>query len=108
MQGRTPTKEEKEWMNQASQLGCIVCRLYVETISPCSIHHTDGKVKPGAHLKTIGLCGRHHQIPDNEKPKRWISRHGDGKKAFEREYKTETELIEITRGLIECQSIISY
>jgi len=24
------------------------------------VHHTEGKIKPNAHFKVIGLCDRHH------------------------------------------------
>jgi hypothetical protein len=91
MKGRKPNAAEKLWMDKAADAGCIVCRLNgIE--SPAEIHHIDGKTKEGAHFHTIGLCPLHHRIPDTHKPKRWISRHGDGIKAFEAEYGTENEL----------------
>jgi len=52
----------------------------------------DGKTKPGAHFWVIPLCGKHHQEADIQKIKRWISRHGDGKAAFQKEYGTEVFL----------------
>ena len=87
-------------MNSVSNLGCIVCLLFLEENTPCSPHHMDGKTKPGAHLKTIGLCSRHHQVSDTHKPKRWISRHGDGRKVFEHEYMTEAELLAESQAMI--------
>ena len=57
----TPTKEEKQWMDSISELGCIVCINLGYGFSPCSPHHMDGKVKKGSHLKTIPLCAIHHQ-----------------------------------------------
>lgn len=81
-------------------LGCIVCLIDLDLFTPCGIHHIDGQTKTGCHQKTLGLCGNHHQIPDNNKPKRWISRHGDGRAAFEAAYGTEQELLERTNGLV--------
>lgn len=100
MKGRTPNSTEKRWMNDCRELGCIVCIVYLETFTPPAIHHIDGKTKPGSHLLSIPLCDKHHQHSDNAKPKRWISRHGDGRAAFEKEYAAESELLEITRTRI--------
>lgn len=92
MKGRTPNAQEKQFMDRMCQLGCLVCRKYYGVQSPCSFHHMDGRTKPGAHLHGYGLCGHHHQIADSQKPKRWISRHGDGRKAFEDAYGSEMDL----------------
>ena len=91
MKGRTANADEKAWMSKVADLGCIVC-IKNRIESPAEIHHLDGKTKEGAHFHTIGLCPRHHRLADNN-PKKWISRHGDGVKAFEKEYGTETELL---------------
>lgn len=93
MRGRTPTKQEKEWMNKSGEYGCVICKWHLEIESPCSLHHINGRTKPGAHLLTIGLCGNHHQIKDNEKPPRWVSRHGDSRYQFEEAYGTEMDLL---------------
>lgn len=92
MKGRAPTPEEQEFMDKIGALGCIVCREFERVYSPASIHHMDGRIKTGCHFHVLPLCGSHHQIPDVQKPKRWISRHGDGKKQFENNYWTEQEL----------------
>lgn len=92
MNGRSPTVEEKRWMAAVADLGCIVCRLFYGLFTPCEIHHIDGSRKPGCHKKTIGLCPRHHRIPDG-RGREWTSRHGDGKKAFERAYHSEEQLL---------------
>lgn len=97
MKGRTPTKDEKAFMDRMVQLGCIVCyKLGYE--APATIHHMEGKTRPGAHYKVLPLCGNHHQIPANNGM--WVSRHGDGKKAFEKEYGTELELYELCLELL--------
>jgi len=71
--------------------GCVVCRKYLSVFSPAEIHHPQGKTTPAAHLKAIPLCSRHHRIPSNTGD--WVSRHGDGKKAFEAAYGTEESLL---------------
>ena len=63
----------------------------------------EGQTKPGCHQLTIPLCGPHHQIPSNNGE--WVSRHGDGRKAFEREYGSEQELLEITNRMIGYETI---
>jgi hypothetical protein len=101
MKGKTPNKAELEWMGAIREIGCIVCRDHYYQHTPAAVHHIDGKTKPGAHLLTIPLCSRHHQYRDNHKPPRWISRHGDGRKAFEREYGTEMAMLDRCKELID-------
>lgn len=110
LKGRTPNKAEKEWMNLVSQCGCIVCIIYHQKSLyevECSPHHMDGKTKPDAHLKTIGLCQWHHQVPPKPGDDRWVSRHGNGKKAFEERYATEEELLEMQKAIIEKHKEVS-
>ena len=96
---RALTVKDKERGKKLIELGCIVCLIHLEVFTPTAIHHIDGKTKPGCHQKTIGLCGGHHQIPDGQ-AKLWISRHGDGRAAFEEAYGTEQELLEKTNEMI--------
>ena len=102
LQGRTPTKEEREWFELVSQLPCIVCANYHGVKdTPAEIHHVNGRTVELAHLQIIPLCTPHHRTPDNRNPKRWISRHGDGKAAFERRYISEKELLVLTAREVE-------
>lgn len=99
MQGKTPTVAEDAWLDTVSQVGCIVCIAYCDRACDfgeghCEIHHIDGSRSPGAHLKTIGLCSRHHRIADTNKVRRWISLHGDGRKLFEDTYARQADLLE--------------
>lgn len=91
MKGRTPTKAEREWMDAARELGCIVCLLQYGQTPPAAIHHLDGKTKPDAHFKTIGLCYNHHQGGESEGD--FISIH-PWKKRFQDAYGREDELLE--------------
>ena len=92
MIGRSPTAEEKRWLNAIGNFGCIVCYLELNVFTEASPHHMEGRTKPGAHLLSFGLCGRHHQIPGPG----YVSRHGDGKARFEAAYGTENYLLSMT------------
>ncbi len=98
MQGRTPTKAEKQWMNDIVQIGCICC-IEEGSLTPyemppeyTAIHHIDGKTKPEAHLKTIPICPFHHQEgPD--------ARHVN-KKRFVEKFGTEEYLLKRTGEIL--------
>ena len=97
---RALTKADKDRGKKLRDLGCIVCLLYLEETTPPEIHHLDGKTKPGCHQKTIGLCNPHHRTKCNQKYAIWVSRHGDGRFAFEERYDTEQYLLDETNRLI--------
>ena len=88
MKGRTPTAEEARWLTAICELGCIVCLIFESVwTQPCP-HHIEGKVKPGAHFKTLPLCGGHHQVPGPGYETRHVN-----KTRFEAAYGTEYELL---------------
>jgi hypothetical protein len=62
MRGRSPTAEERRHMSWVANQGCYCCNKlgYDKWVEGTQIHHTDGKTKPYAHFKVIGLCDRHH------------------------------------------------
>lgn len=98
MQSRKADSTEKVWLNLIGQLPCIVCEMFHGADdTPAEIHHIDGKTKPNAHLKTIKLCAKHHRHKDNSHPKRWMSRHGDGKFKFQTRYIHELGLLDLQR-----------
>jgi hypothetical protein len=99
MKGRKPTAEEERHIKAVAELGCIVCLMHLGVYSPCEIHHIEGKTKPNAHFKIIGLCYGHHRGGvDNEQ---CTSRH-PFKKRFELRYGTEEELHAATLELLSC------
>lgn len=61
MKGTTPTKAERELHHALAGLGCIACRKDGIENAFVSIHHIDGRTKPGAHKKVLPLCAGHHQ-----------------------------------------------
>jgi hypothetical protein len=61
VKGRTPTAEELRVMDAIGSLGCLACAKDGNANPWISLHHIDGKTKPDAHKKVIGLCAGHHQ-----------------------------------------------
>jgi len=95
---RALTKSDRARGDKLRELGCIVCLIHLELFTPPAIHHIDGKTKPGCHKLTIPLCPNHHQYSSNSG--QWVSRHGDGKNAFQEAYGTEAELLQQTNERI--------
>ena len=92
-----PTKAEKAfWDDLCSIVGCIACRIDGIFNTHVSIHHIDGRTKPGAHMKVLPLCDRHHQTGGEEAPSvhPWKAR-------FEAKYGKQMEL------LSECKKIMT-
>ena len=61
MKGRPPTVEESRFMSAIASLGCIACKKDGWHNPDVSVHHIDGRTKPGAHFLVLGLCAGHHQ-----------------------------------------------
>lgn len=64
MKGRNPSKADKMLWDQLCQLGCIACRKDGRLNTWVSIHHIDGRTKPGAHQKGTGAVGLIAVHPD--------------------------------------------
>lgn len=58
---RTRTPQEIELHDRLAALGCIACMKDGCYNPHVSIHHVDGRTKPGCHLLVLPLCGPHHQ-----------------------------------------------
>lgn len=99
MKGRPPAADEKRFMDQMGALPCIACLKDGRTNHTISLHHIDGRTKPGAHFLVLPLCGPHHQQDDTDLRQR-ISLHGR-KATFQARYGTEREL------LAECLAMLS-
>jgi len=91
MRGRPPTAEESRFMDRMGALPCIACLKDGCTDHTISLHHIDGRTKPGAHFLVLPLCAPHHQQDDTD-PRGRISLHG-AKKPFQARYGTERELL---------------
>ena len=91
MKGRTPNAAELRFMDAIGSLGCLPCRKDGRVNPWISLHHIDGRTKPDAHLKVLGLCGPHHQQDDTD-PLQRIAVHPN-KARFEAKYGTQYELL---------------
>ena len=58
---RAVTPQEKELWDQLAEQGCVACRKDGHYNPHVSIHHIDGRTKPGCHKLVLPLCGSHHQ-----------------------------------------------
>jgi hypothetical protein len=69
-------------MTAVNSIGCIAClNMGIETPPEYTlIHHTDGKTKPNAHMKTLPLCEHHHspyhKTGLHNNMTRWEATHG--------------------------------
>lgn len=99
MKGRPPTAEEARFMDRMGQLPCIACLKDGWKNHSISLHHLDGRAKPGAHFLVIPLCGPHHQQDDSDIRQR-ISVHGR-KATFQARYGTERELLAECIAMLE-------
>jgi len=97
MKGKTPTKAEKHFHDRLASLGCIACYLDGRYMEEVSIHHIDGRTKPGAHLKVLPLCSGHHQdgtgVPGLVAVHPWKAR-------FEKLYGKQSEILELCHELL--------
>lgn len=58
---RTRTPAEIELHDRLAAQGCVACRKDGRFNDYVSIHHVDGRTKPGCHLLVLPLCAPHHQ-----------------------------------------------
>lgn len=89
---RAVKAEEKTlWDRMATEIGCIACLIDGVVNTFVSIHHIDGRTKPGCHKKVLPVCAPHHQRDDSD-PEGRISIHPD-KKRFEERYGSQNDLL---------------
>ena len=102
MAKKRPTVEEKKYMSQVADYGCVACEIDGKVSIPCEIHHIRKHTGMGlrhSHTMILGLCASHHRTGK-------ISVHL-GKKAFEQKYGTEEQLEKKLRERLEELRIIS-
>lgn len=99
MRQRAVTPAEKALWSRLAALGCIACMKDGRFNPNVSIHHVDGRTKPGCHQLVIPLCGGHHQDGAGE-DKTLIAVH-PWKARFEARYGTQAELVAECRYLIK-------
>lgn len=96
MKGTTPTKADKALWSRMAAYGCVACRKDGWRNLEVSIHHIDGRTKPGAHQKVLPLCYQHHQSgnPDAPSVHPWKTR-------FEEKYGKQTDLLDELMRLLD-------
>jgi hypothetical protein len=89
LKANRPTEEQKARWERIVGYGCIVCRRSAE------IHHIETKMGCRKdHSRTIPLCPYHHRIGQ-----RGMALHA-GKKEFEKNFGSESELLDKINELI--------
>lgn len=90
---KSKTKEEKKWLSDVAELGCICCRNMGFGASLAEIHHVrtgQGMAQRASHTDVLPLCPPHHracyETGFHASPKSWQEIHG-----------TEIELLEQTK-----------
>lgn len=96
MKGTNPTRADKKLWDALASLGCVACRKDGRFNPHVSIHHIDGRTKPGAHQKVLPLCHFHHQHDSSS----GVWGVHPYKACFEADYGTQEEL------LAECRQIL--
>lgn len=95
---RAVTAAEKIVWSKLAALGCIACMKDGNYNPHVSIHHVDGRTKPGCHMLVLPLCAGHHQDGTGE-DKTMISVH-PWKAQFVLVYGNELDLV------AECMKLI--
>jgi hypothetical protein len=98
---RAVTADDKlYWSQLANEVGCIACLLDGVRNMHVSIHHVDGRTKPGCHSRVLPLCAQHHQQDDTD-PAGRIAVHPN-KARFEEKYGTQESLMDRCDALLQC------
>lgn len=89
------TADERLLWDRLAALGCIACMKDGRYNPHVSIHHVDGRTKPGCHQLVLPLCAPHHQDDGSGA----IAVH-PWKARFEARYGTQVELMALCRQLL--------
>ena len=89
---RAVTTAEKLLWTRLAALGCVACKKDGKFNTHVSIHHVDGRTKPGCHQLVLPLCAGHHQDGTGE-DKTMVAVH-PWKARFEARYGTQAELMD--------------
>lgn len=97
---RAVTPDEKAtWNRLATEIGCVACMKDGQFNTHVSIHHVDGRTKPGCHKLVLPLCAQHHQQDDAD-PAHRVAVHPN-KARFEKLYGTQEELMALCAAILE-------
>lgn len=79
---KSPTKQEREWMDRVQAYGCCACRKDGHYFEPAEIHHIVSGNKRMGHMFSLPLCSRHHRHGTQDEPSihpwkaRFVKRYG--------------------------------
>lgn len=93
---RAVTPLENAMWDRLAGLGCIACMKDGRYNPHVSIHHVDGRTKPGCHLLVLPLCGPHHQDDGSGA----LAVH-PWKARFEKRYGQQLDLVNECMALLE-------
>lgn len=97
MKGKNPTEVDKlYWDRLITEVGCIACFLDGHVNHNATIHHCDGRTRPGAHRRVLPLCFFHHQSGDISAP----SIH-PYKARFEQKYGSQESLVKLCKEILD-------
>lgn len=68
MSKHPPTADERQYMADVAQLGCIACRILGLPDTPSEVHHRrsgTGMGRRASHYDTIPLCPGHHRLNED-------------------------------------------
>lgn len=91
-------KSDKQWIDDAVQLGCVVCRNLGYGPTPSEWHHIRsgvGKGQRSKHKDGLPLCPQHHRTGGHG-----VAFHA-GPKVWQERYGTEYELLAQTQKDVE-------
>lgn len=96
---RAVTADEREQWDRLAGLGCIACMRDGVHQPVVSIHHIDGRTKPGCHKLVLPLCAGHHQQGTGEN-KELVAVH-PYKARFEALYGSQEYLMQLCAKMLE-------
>ncbi|WP_426466571.1 Ref family recombination enhancement nuclease [Proteus mirabilis] len=96
---KSKTKEERQWLSDVAELGCICCRNMGFGASLAEIHHVrtgQGMAQRASHTDILPLCPLHHracyETGFHASPKSWQEIHGSEAELLEQ---TKIEVMEL-------------
>lgn len=96
---KSKTKEERQWLSDVAELGCICCRNMGFGASLAEIHHVrtgQGMAQRASHTDILPLCPLHHracyETGFHALPKSWQEIHGSEAELLEQ---TKIEVMEL-------------
>lgn len=96
---RAVSAAEKLMWDRLAQLGCIACMKDGRYNPHVSIHHVDGRTKPGCHQLVLALCAGHHQ--DGTGADQSLIAVHPYKARFEARYGSQAELMAMSQQLLK-------